>query len=241
VFLPTVPAMTTSKVYRKDGKERLERRLTTSLDGLVYSIEIFENPKPRQSLEAFIAESSATFRRDSAIERTLTVDGFPGKEYSSHDKTSVVQFLATGDRLFRFAVSGSSVAAPVVREFFATIRLGKKADGFEVSEGPGTPLEYNGERLFAGKEVDVKARLLARPEPTYTEDARKKHISGTVVLRAIFSKTGNVENIYIVSGLPHGLTEQAINAARRIRFTPATKDGKYVSMWMQLEYNFVLK
>jgi hypothetical protein len=41
-------------------------------------------------------------------------------------------------------------------------------------------------------------------------------------------------------GLPYGLTEKAIAAARQIRFDPATKDGHKVSMWMKLEYNFNL-
>ena len=235
--------MTTSKVYRKDGKDRLERYLTTSLDGVVYSIEVFENPKPRQPLEEFIAESNARFQPDPATERNLTVDGFPGKEYSSQNKTSptVVQFFATERRLFRFSASGPAAAAPVVKEFFASIKLGEKTDGIEVSEGPGTPLESDtGERIFISKEVDVKIRLLTKPEPIYTEDARKKRVEGTVVLRAIFSKTGRVENIRIVSGLPDGLTDRALQAAKQIRFIPAMKDGKYVSIWMQLEYNFNL-
>jgi hypothetical protein len=45
-------------------------------------------------------------------------------------------------------------------------------------------------------------------------------------------------NIRVASGLPYGLTEQAITAARQIKFTPAMIDGTPVSMWMQLEYNF---
>jgi hypothetical protein len=44
----------------------------------------------------------------------------------------------------------------------------------------------------------------------------------------------------VVQGLPDGLTERAIEAARKIKFVPASKEGKYVSMWMQLEYNFNL-
>jgi len=43
-----------------------------------------------------------------------------------------------------------------------------------------------------------------------------------------------------VRAVPNGLTEAAIRAAKRIRFVPATKDGKPVSMWMTLEYNFSL-
>ena len=54
------------------------------------------------------------------------------------------------------------------------------------------------------------------------------------------SKTGRIENIKVVQSLPHGLTEQAIKAAREITFIPAAKDGKAVSTWIQLEYVFTL-
>jgi protein TonB len=88
--------------------------------------------------------------------------------------------------------------------------------------------------------VDTKARLIKKPEPTYTEKARSKLIIGTIVLRCIFAADEKVTNIYVVVGLPYGLTENAIQAARKIKFVPATKDGKNVSTWMQLEYNFNL-
>jgi protein TonB len=80
--------------------------------------------------------------------------------------------------------------------------------------------------------------LISKPEPQYTEDARKNQITGTVVLKVVFASSGQVTNIRTVSGLPFGLTERAIAAARMIKFVPATKDGHQVSMWMQLEYNF---
>jgi len=43
-----------------------------------------------------------------------------------------------------------------------------------------------------------------------------------------------------VRTLPFGLTERAIAAARQIKFVPATKGGRPVSVFMQLEYNFNL-
>ena len=108
----------------------------------------------------------------------------------------------------------------------------------ELSSIPLSIYESAGERIYIGREVDVKARLLTKPEPRYTADARKNNISGTVILKVIFAKTGEVKNIRVASGLPYGLTEEAINAARQIKFTPAMIDGTPVSMWMQLEYNF---
>jgi TonB family protein len=106
---------------------------------------------------------------------------------------------------------------------------------------PGTPMaapDYNG--TFSPKEVDVKAKILSKPQPAYTEAARKNQVSGTVTIRAVFSSTGQVTNVRAVNSLPDGLTERAIEAARNIRFVPATKDGHPVSMYVTLEYNFNL-
>ncbi|HZJ42690.1 MAG TPA: TonB family protein [Pyrinomonadaceae bacterium] len=104
--------------------------------------------------------------------------------------------------------------------------------------GGGGGGDYN--KIFTGKDVTTKARLISKPEPQYTEDARKNQVTGTVVLKVVFASSGQVTNIRTVSGLPNGLTERAIAAARQIKFVPATKDGHQVSMWMQLEYNFNL-
>jgi len=104
--------------------------------------------------------------------------------------------------------------------------------------GGGGGGDYN--KIFSGKEVTTKAKVLEKPEPTYTEAARKNQITGTVTLRAVFSSSGQVTNIRAVSGLPDGLTERAIAAAKSIRFVPATKDGHPVSMYMELQYNFNL-
>src|SRR5262249_14138133 len=94
--------------------------------------------------------------------------------------------------------------------------------------------------VYTGKEVTTKVRLLAKPEPTYTEAARGGAVEGTVILRTVFASDGQVKHILVIQALPEGLTERSVNAARRIRFVPATRDGKPVSMWMQLEYNFNL-
>ena len=98
---------------------------------------------------------------------------------------------------------------------------------------------YEG-RVFKPQEVDEKARILSRPEPRYAPEARASAVEGTVVLRAVFSAGGRVTNIRVMSGLPHGLTESAVEAARRIRFSPAVKGGRAVPQHIQIEYNFNL-
>ena len=104
---------------------------------------------------------------------------------------------------------------------------------FVSSRKPGA-----GPPVFSGKVVTTKARVLSKPEPQYTNEARAQAVSGTVVLRCVFTADGVVKHLLVVRGLPAGLTEQSIIAARRIKFVPATKDGRSVSTYMQLEYHF---
>jgi TonB family protein len=106
------------------------------------------------------------------------------------------------------------------------------------SESKSAGTDYH--KIFTGREVTQKLRILSKPEPTYTEQARKYQIRGTIALRAVFSSSGEVTNIKVLKSLPHGLTAKAIAVARAIRFEPALKDGRPVSMFMQLEYNFNL-
>ncbi len=90
------------------------------------------------------------------------------------------------------------------------------------------------------KQVTVKARVLSKPEPTYTEAARRAGVTGTVVIRCVFSGNGEIRNLFVTRALGFGLTSKAVQAARRIKFNPAIKDDRPVSMYMQLEYNFYL-
>ena len=133
------------------------------------------------------------------------------------------------------------------RSGFGPGRNGNTGDGdnHPGSGGPGGNRGGNNpdvdiDRVFRTNELTSRVRVLSKPEPQYSEEARRDHITGTVILSVIFSRTGQVTNIRAVQSLCCGLTERAIAAAGQIRFAPATKDGKPVSTRMQLEYNFNL-
>ena len=93
---------------------------------------------------------------------------------------------------------------------------------------------------FTAKEVDVKAEILARPEPGYTREARRAGVQGNVVLRVLLLANGKIDRVRVVRRVPYGLTENAIRAACAIKFKPAMKAGKEVSQWVQVEYAFRL-
>jgi len=250
VELPVLPAMHITEQYLRQRSRKIYL-LGSYADGVVYTITVFENPQRRQSLNDFVKQQlQKSWDRKTA--RDLTLDGFTGKAISSAERADgMVQFFATEDRLYTFMAFGAPEDDPRLKKFFSSFSLRKKKYSKEVLDGPGEaykPKSESGEsnwsaiyeRLFVGKDVNKKVRLAMKPEPAYTEVARQNGIKGTVVLKCIFASNGIVTNIRVVSGLPYGLTEMAIDAAKKIKFIPAVKDGHYVSMWMQLEYNFNL-
>ena len=140
-----------------------------------------------------------------------------------------------------------STSSPVVnreREKATPTPLSKLPDKPSVStptpvvvDSPKAPVvDYN--KVFSGREVTQKARILSQPRPGYTEAARQNGVSGVVTLRMVLAASGEVTNITVVGGLPDGLSEKAIAAARQIKFEPAMKDGRAVSQYVQVQYNF---
>src|SRR5262245_14353675 len=86
----------------------------------------------------------------------------------------------------------------------------------------------------------LRPEILYREKATYTDAARNAGIHGSVILMVVFADDGILKHVVAIQGLSHGLTEQAIAAARKIRFTPAMRDGKPVSMIGSLEFTFNL-
>lgn len=103
---------------------------------------------------------------------------------------------------------------------------------------PGAPTDYDSS---GASSVDTKPVPLNAIFPRYTEDARANQIQGIVILRVHVGADGTVQGISVVRGLSHGLTEQAIAAARQTTFKPAMKDGKPVPYWLPVELEFIIR
>lgn len=114
-------------------------------------------------------------------------------------------------------------------------------DGLGLGSGRG-----NGDGLGDGdlnnpKPIDgstVGLKILRKPKPAYTNEARDSNIRGNVILRVTFLATGVIGAITVVKGLPNGLNEQAIEAARGIRFEPAKKNGVPYTVSKEITYSF---
>jgi len=91
-------------------------------------------------------------------------------------------------------------------------------------------------RVSAG----VTSGLLVRKvNPVYPPLARQARISGTVVLRAVISKDGSIENLSLVSGHPM-LAPAAIDAVKQWKYKPYLLNGEPVEVDTEVQVNFTL-
>ena len=92
----------------------------------------------------------------------------------------------------------------------------------------------------AGPSKTASAEIVAKPTPVYTDEARKLHIEGEVLLEVVLESGGRVRVVRLVRGLGHGLDEAAVRAAEQIRFKPALRDGQPVDSGAVLHIVFQL-
>jgi TonB family protein len=101
-------------------------------------------------------------------------------------------------------------------------------EGVELTPNPLTVQDPNKDRI----------NVVARPLAMYTDQARKANVQGTVVLRIEFLANGCIGNIEVIKGLPEGLTENAVAAAKKVVFLPTRVRGKKVNTTLTLQYGF---
>jgi periplasmic protein TonB len=91
-------------------------------------------------------------------------------------------------------------------------------------------------RVSSGVVTGLKIRDV---KPMYPPLARQARIQGTVVLQALISKTGDIENLQLISGHPM-LAPAAIEAVKQWKYKPYLLNGEPVEVETQVQVNFTL-
>jgi TonB family protein len=105
--------------------------------------------------------------------------------------------------------------------------------------GPGEGGGIGGGIYKVGGGVSAPKTIFA-PDPEYSEEARKAKYQGTVVLWLIVGPDGRPHDLRVSRSVGMGLDEKAIEAVRTWRFEPALKDGRPVSVQINVEVSFRL-
>src|SRR3954469_18645690 len=98
----------------------------------------------------------------------------------------------------------------------------------------------NGPRRGAEDNAHTAVEIISKPNPIYTAEARRRHVEGDVLLEVQFTADGQIRVRRVVRGLGFGLDDAAVQAAERIRFKPAQRDGRSLDTTAMLHITFQL-
>ena len=115
------------------------------------------------------------------------------------------------------------------------VGLGGNGTGGSYGGGEGD----RGSGVFSGKGI-VAPVPIRKPEPEYSDSARRARINGGVLVYAVIGVDGVPRQLRVVRGIGFGLDEKALEAVSRWFFKPGTKDGRAVPVAATIEVNFRL-
>lgn len=104
--------------------------------------------------------------------------------------------------------------------------------------GPGS--DPFGSVSYAGHGGVTAPVPIFRVEPEYSEEARKAKYQGAVRLAIIVDELGRTAAVRVIGPLGMGLDEKAMEAVRKWRFKPGTKNGRAIPVEAQIIVNFQL-
>ena len=122
----------------------------------------------------------------------------------------------------------------------------KRAEAAKAAATPtpvATPTPIQAGALVDVNEAGVNAPLLTEKNvPVYPPLAKAQRVQGVVQLLLLVNDKGAVTEVKLVKGVPGrwGLDEAAIDAAKKSKYKPATKDGVPVKVWLPVKFAFKL-
>lgn len=90
--------------------------------------------------------------------------------------------------------------------------------------------------VYTYQQVTQRARITRPLDIKITEDARAHDVHGRIVVEVVLCRTGRVTDLRVTESLPYGMTESALEAVRRITFTPAEMNWHTVSQRQRFEF-----
>lgn len=84
-------------------------------------------------------------------------------------------------------------------------------------------------------------RLLREVKAEYTDEARRRGLTGDVLLEIVVRRDGSVGDVTVRKGLGLGLDQRAVSAVRQWRFDPARRRGVFVDVVVEVAVEFTLR
>ena len=112
----------------------------------------------------------------------------------------------------------------------------------ETGTGTGAGAQGFGSREFGADEVDQAPRVIKQERPVYPMVARRRNLSGKVMVKFLVDQQGRVTKPKILEAHPQGIFEESVLASvTKWQFKPGVYRGKEVATWVVLPIQFRLE
>ena len=187
-------------------------------------------PKPHQRL---IFLSVATPRKPIIPDRHVPKPAdFPSKVLGAPPTKKVF------NGAYQAQLSSQSITPPVL-ETQLPLQEGESLSGLLGPESRGNWGGLTSPSKPCSTRPDP-VEIVSKPKPTYSLEALELHLEGDVSIQVVFLANGTIRLLRVTNGLGHGLDEAAIEAARQIRFKPASCAGITLDVAATIHVTFQL-
>ena len=147
-----------------------------------------------------------------------------------------------------FAVGKAEVLVEAGRrvEVVVTLPLGQISEAMTIRGSRPAPATDAPKRVVQPIRIPVggnvqAAKLIKQVHPVYPKDLKEQGITGTVMLRAVISTTGEPLNPEVVNTVDPGLAQAALDAVRQWRYQPTLLNGQPVEVVTTVTMSFELE
>ena len=251
-----------SSSFGDDDLQYGEMQMLNSADEkTVMSLEIYKVSSPKKGIDLILQKQFSKTQKlenlpkdfsGKQIEKT-TIKDFANRKDAEVNYVS--RFIASKTHVYIITVANRGAKTAAFDKFLSSARLGGNQTGdVKISSLKALTLTDIGfvatnqpKPLVPSPAPDTSKENMSNPTPllilskpvaTYTEEARRKLISGTIRLRVTFEKDGRISKIGFISVLQNGLDRNAFFAALRIKFIPLEKEGVLQTISKTVEYSF---
>lgn len=193
--------------------------------------EIKQEDAPKQEVEKSVAE--AVLQVPEVPEPDWRPTGPITLELSAFETTPPLAISTAFERDYVFSVEDVKVVSQHQNK---VSEITKQA--FRPVPGLVVATSFSG-KTFNAEEVDRQARKITGKTPVYPYRARRRNITGQVVIACVIDKYGQVTNPIVVKASPEGIFEAScLEAIKGFVYKPAVKNGTAVKQRLEVIFNF---
>jgi len=201
-----------------------------------------------------LVQSTGDARTKLIVKTEQQRDGFIGEqlEVITSGKRGLAHIYVRGQRVYVLEVSAARKDDALTECFLSSFKLTEMRGPVQTPTPSPDPTPKPVDPLFCecgpgyGKEIpgdrfNHDVVMCPMPKVEDTREACKHQYSDSALLRLQLSATGEVTLIEVIKRLPYGLTENVIDAAKKIKFCPAVKNGIPVDVILTLTFTYTCK